>query len=156
MRRDRRRTLAVAAVVLFILALTITPNGGPKDVQLRPFAAIGRAFTDPADRSNLANVPANILLFLPFGAVLAFAGVRAWRAVLVGAAFSATIEIVQLAIPGRFTSVDDVILNTTGTVLGVIAWKLYAWRRRRRAGALLQGGQRRGAGAVERGGLENR
>jgi VanZ family protein len=65
---------------------------------------------------------ANVVLFTPFGVllVLAFPGVRWWTVVLVGLALSIGIELVQLTIPSRVSSVSDVVANTTGTALGLV------------------------------------
>jgi VanZ like family len=67
----------------------------------------------------------NVILFIPFGVVIgAWLGRRAgqgtWRAILLLAAVSASFELLQLFIPTRFTSIDDVIANTLGGALGVL------------------------------------
>ena len=137
--RPGRRLLLVAAAVVIVLALTVLPNGGGSGIQLRPFASI----------SHEVESVENVLLFMPLGGALAFVGIRFRRAIAFGAALSAAIELVQLAIPGRWTSVDDWIFNTVGTAVGFAVWRLAS-------NSLLQGGKRRGAGAVKRGGLESR
>jgi glycopeptide antibiotics resistance protein len=155
MRPERR--FAVAAAALLILAFTMPPSGSRNEYQLTPFATLVRLVTDRGDRSDLVDVFGNILLFMPFGAALAYARAAGFvRAVALGAAFSTTIELVQIAIPGRWTSVDDVIMNTVGTAVGFALWRALRRRRRRASDSLLQGRERRGAGAVERGGLESR
>ena len=75
---------------------------------------------------------ANVVLFAPLGVllVLAFPGVRWWAVVLAGFLLSVGIELVQLAIPSRVSSVSDVVANTAGTTLGL----LLAWSRRRGRG----------------------
>ena len=75
---------------------------------------------------------ANVVLFAPLGVllVLAFPGVRWWAVVLAGFLLSVGIELVQLAIPSRVSSVSDVVANTAGTALGL----LLAWSRRRGRG----------------------
>jgi VanZ family protein len=75
---------------------------------------------------------ANVVLFAPLGVllVLAFPGVRWWAVVLAGSLLSVGIELVQLAIPSRVSSVSDVVANTAGTALGL----LLAWSRRRGRG----------------------
>jgi VanZ family protein len=75
---------------------------------------------------------ANVVLFAPLGVllVLAFPGVRWWAVVLAGSLLSVGIELVQLAIPSRVSSVSDVVANTAGTTLGL----LLAWSRRRGRG----------------------
>jgi VanZ family protein len=65
---------------------------------------------------------ANIMMFVPLGffAALLLPLGRAWLAALLGAGFSAAVEIAQLALlPERFASVPDVVANTTGTGVGV-------------------------------------
>jgi VanZ family protein len=79
-------------------------------------------------RSNLIDVAINLLGFVPFGLFLA-----AWLAeeknrsalqvcgvtVLLGVCLSLAIEVIQAYIPGRDSSLLDVISNTTGTAAGV-------------------------------------
>jgi glycopeptide antibiotics resistance protein len=40
-----------------------------------------------------------------------------------GALFSATIEWIQLFLPNRMTDINDVILNTTGAVVGYLLFR---------------------------------
>lgn len=65
---------------------------------------------------------ANVVLFMPFGALvaIAFPGTR-WLAVLVaGCLVSIGIELTQLAIPSRVATASDVIANTAGTGVGLL------------------------------------
>lgn len=63
---------------------------------------------------------ANIVLFVPLGLLLTLGWPRLkpWLVVLIGCASSITIELVQLAIPSRYSTVSDVIANTLGTAVG--------------------------------------
>ena len=82
------------------------------------------------------DVLGNIAVFVPLGAALAVAtsppgprrrfGARWWlRIIGAGLLLSLGIELVQLAVPSRATDVDDVILNTLGTMVGaLLAWGL--------------------------------
>ena len=63
----------------------------------------------------------NVLLFVPFGAGLALAGVRFRWAILVVILLSACVETAQLFIPGRDTSLGDLATNTIG---GALAYTL--------------------------------
>ena len=60
----------------------------------------------------------NALLFLPVGAALAFRRQRLWATVLYGALLSLAIEMMQLGVPGRDPSLQDVASNTLGTFFG--------------------------------------
>jgi glycopeptide antibiotics resistance protein len=67
---------------------------------------------------------ANIALFVPVGLlVVLLAGAhRWWLGPLFGAAISSAIEVGQLVfLPERFATVNDVIANSLGAVLGTIA-----------------------------------
>jgi len=104
--------VALVATVVVIAALTLSPRSGSNSVELHPFGDF-----------RTTDAVANLLLFVPLGASLCL---RQWRfgtATAIGAAFSASIELAQLLIPGRTTSVDDVILNAIGTALG---WAIVA------------------------------
>ena len=71
------------------------------------------------------SVVGNVILTIPLGVFLSLTKERRFRnVVLIGILFSAGIEILQLSIGlitgvhWRTTNIDDVILNTTGTIIG--------------------------------------
>lgn len=79
-----------------------------------------------------AGIPANVLLFLPFGFALAASlsrqlqGLRLIVAVTVlGGGASAAVELLQLFLPTRTTSLLDLVTNTAGAVLGALC--VYFW-----------------------------
>ena len=82
----------------------------------------------------------NVILFLPLGCVIGLTGTR-WRTALWSGLFLSTfIELTQLFVPGRDTSLGDVISNTSGTVLGFfIAGVIVAAARRSHPPALRTG-----------------
>ena len=63
----------------------------------------------------------NIAIFTPigFGVGLLWRGKRWYHAILLGGVFSSVIELIQIFV-GRVSDVDDMILNTAGTMLGFI------------------------------------
>ena len=65
---------------------------------------------------------ANIALFVPLGALLALASARLprWAIIATGFVTSVVIELVQLALPSRFSTVSDVVANTLGTGFGLL------------------------------------
>ncbi|WP_082220411.1 VanZ family protein [Domibacillus robiginosus] len=66
------------------------------------------------------NIVGNIVLFLPYGLALGLIFTRG-RLIKVGASgaiFSVVIELIQLFVPNRWTDIDDVLLNTFGSLLG--------------------------------------
>lgn len=83
------------------------------------------------------NTFGNVLAFLPLGFLLPYVAGRDFSALqilLAGALCSCTVETVQLLTRTGSFDVDDIFLNTIGTVLG---WGLFllmrrAWRYRKR------------------------
>jgi hypothetical protein len=105
--------LAVTGLVLIGLA-TLTPTGDPWGfTRLTPLWCLVCGDTGGAD------VIANLMLFLPFAIGLRLSGASWRRTVLLCAAISFTVELLQLAvIPGRDASLSDVLTNTGGGAIG--------------------------------------
>jgi len=69
------------------------------------------------------NIIGNITMFIPVGSVWPFCFKKLdtiGKTVLAGAGLSLFIEITQLPFYDRSSDVDDLILNTTGTLIGAI------------------------------------
>jgi hypothetical protein len=79
----------------------------------------------------------NLIMFLPLGAALALAGVRARTVVASCFLLSLTVESLQyFAIVGRDASIGDLVMNTLGGALGALIgprWKLWLMPRERDA-----------------------
>lgn len=116
------RNLALLASVALIAALTLTPRGGDNLVELSELDDIVEAFRHSDKRfllDFLMEAAANVLLFLPFGASLRLRGYSIGKTALYGFVLSVLVECAQLLfVSGRTTSLDDVLLNTLGAVLG--------------------------------------
>lgn len=70
----------------------------------------------------------NVAGFIPLGMVAAlWPGATIFSVLATGLAVSGTIEFVQLTVPGRVPSVDDIVTNVTGAFLG---WLVIALLRR--------------------------
>lgn len=111
-----------------ILLVTLTPTHAHHELHLRPLHVA--AFDPSLNLVRLIGVIGNVVLFAPLGAVLRFRDTELRWAALAGAALSTAVEAAQLVVPGRTTSVDDVLLNTLGVVVGY----LLAARRLARSG----------------------
>lgn len=74
------------------------------------------------DGFNAATI-LNICLFIPYGFLPVFIFDKIhkhwWNGIIIGALFSIEIEFLQTFI-GRFAQLDDVIMNTAGTLLGFL------------------------------------
>lgn len=112
----RRFTLIAYLCALALIALWPARVDEGADALL---AAVTAAF--PAITYDVVEVGANVLLFVPFGALLATL-VRS-RAIVVLLAFasSTAIELMQaVALEQRTPSAIDVLANLTGACLGVV------------------------------------
>jgi glycopeptide antibiotics resistance protein len=109
---------ALAVAVAAIAVLTLAPVQQDNEVRLRPFSELGEAVLGP-DVELLVGAASNVLLFLPFGAALRFRGFGIAATAVLGLLVSGAVEGAQwLFVSGRTTSVDDLLLNTTGAVVG--------------------------------------
>jgi glycopeptide antibiotics resistance protein len=100
--------------------------------QLMPFEGILQEL-EWTPLETLAELFGNVLLFAPLGFLLPLlvsAIRRWWQALAVGAGVSLLIELYQLTWSGvRKASVDDVLLNALGALLGFAALRLTGYRR---------------------------
>ena len=128
--RSSGSNAALAASIALILLVTLTPTHAHHELHLRPLHDVIAAFDPSLNLVRLIGVIGNVVLFAPLGAVLRFRDTELRWAALAGAALSTAVEAAQLVVPGRTTSVDDVLLNTLGVVVGY----LLAARRLARSG----------------------
>ncbi|MBV2365194.1 VanZ family protein [Streptomonospora nanhaiensis] len=117
---------AMVAFAVVLAQLTLTPMPGAVEqthTNLQPGWSL-RHYLDAPAREALQQVGGNIALGVPFGVLLPtlFPGSRGvLRTVLMAAAAMLLVEVVQGAlITGRAFDIDDVILNTTGALLGYL------------------------------------
>ena len=105
-----------------VVAVTLTPIRGESVIEISELGDVLEALSESDMRFLLGFVleaAANILLFVPFGAALSFRGLSIGKAAGYGLVLSAAVEAAQwLLIPGRTTSLGDVVLNTLGAVVG--------------------------------------
>lgn len=113
-------------VLTFMFAITgISPLSG---LQLRqhgvfnliPSHGIGIIMRCPNNIFRIKNILGNIIMFMPIGFLLPIIWCKyknIYRCTIFGMLLSVTIEIMQMPL-SRGTDIDDVILNTFGTVLG--------------------------------------
>ena len=120
--RRRRRVwasglLAGYAAALTVIAMFPTPVDRPFDGFLDRWEARMPGFY------VLLEYGSNIALFVPLGVLVALQlprGLR-WVGILIGAAVSVTIEVLQGALlPERVATPLDVVANTMGATIGVL------------------------------------
>ncbi|MFF8835105.1 VanZ family protein [Streptomyces sp. NPDC015130] len=114
------------AVVLARLTLEASPASVPlTHSNLTPGRSIEAYLGRPAFVDTVKQLGGNILLGVPFGILLPLLSRRArgfLRVALLTAATMLLVELVQGAlVTGRAFDIDDVLLNTTGALLGYLA-----------------------------------
>ncbi len=91
--------------------------------------AIAAAFGNPRYVSSF-DVIVNVLAYVPLGMLMcrwflqddAANRTAIVKAIVFGAVFSVCMETAQLFIPGRFSSIYDAIANTSGAMIGALAY----------------------------------
>lgn len=128
------RCVGWAAFLIYILVLVYLlflseelgrgPGTGQARYNLLPFREIHRFLANRdvlGQKAVFANIAGNVLLFVPFGAILPVLRKRMrslGKMAALSAALSLAIELLQLATRSGAFDVDDILLNTLGGILG--------------------------------------
>lgn len=137
-----RREVALLFFTVFLVGLasqTVIPkfdltegikiiDSGTGEINLMPFKVIQETYHEAVINGHtnylIINFLGNIIMFMPIGFFIPVLwNIKSRNVILIGSAISLFIEITQLLLP-RGTDIDDLILNTLGTALGMIAYKL--------------------------------
>ncbi|MFE5794288.1 VanZ family protein [Streptomyces sp. NPDC056503] len=113
------------AVVLARLTLAASPASVPlTHSNLTPGRSIGSYLGRPGFVDTVKQLGGNVLLGVPFGILLPLLSRRARGFLRVAAVTAATMLLVELVqgalVTGRAFDIDDVLLNTTGALLGYV------------------------------------
>lgn len=105
-------------VLLYCSTVIFRPVSEANNYDFTPFwsyAAIQKGRED-----LMAENIMNIVVFVPVGLLLgcAIKNITWWRALLIGAGLSLSIEVMQLVFKRGFSEVDDVMHNTLGCMIG--------------------------------------
>lgn len=112
--RTRRETWGVP-LVLGAVGATAVATLTPADLQ----TPLSGPWCIVCGQHGSIDVVQNVLLFVPLGIGLAWAGISRRTTVVAAFAFTLAIEWLQLVVvPGRDGAVGDVVMNTLGAVLG--------------------------------------
>lgn len=141
------RELVIVALALFVAFLStqtfenyaIRIDGFAPRYNLTLFKTIGKLLEKGLGYSGsethhlhisiiYINLLGNLLIFAPVGflAAFLFKQPRWYKSLLAGFALSFTIEIVQLFLITRSFDVDDLLLNSLGTLIGFLSFALIA------------------------------
>lgn len=126
--RRSRRVATWLIVVYGVAVLLVGFTGSPVDAGVHPWIlrALGAAHRLGVPDwfgYGALEFTANVLFFVPLGllVVLLLGSRRWWVGAAAGLLVSAAIEIGQaLFLPARYASVDDVLANTSGAVIGAL------------------------------------
>jgi glycopeptide antibiotics resistance protein len=122
---QKTAAMLLALYLLLLLYLTLVFHAGPRFPRGRALELVPLRTTAHFLRAGgwemVVNVVGNVAAFMPLGVLVPLArGARTSvrRVVLTGAGLSLAIEAAQFASGRRVADVDDVLLNTAGTLLG--------------------------------------
>lgn len=112
--------------------MILTPGSGQEGVSWWPAQDLGWIATE-SSQTVLVQVGGNLLVFAALGALLPVRSPRwasAARVAAVAATASIVLETLQYVLRlGRYSSVDDVLINTMGAVLAALVTRRW-WARR--------------------------
>lgn len=113
--------------VVGICLVTLMPTSNDSDiVQLTPFESIQDLWYYATTEALINSVLMNIVLFIPASFFLYIIIRRELLTTVLCLLMSVFIETMQYLLPiGRITSIDDIILNSIGGILGVILGVLF-------------------------------
>jgi len=124
LRRTARWLTAAYVVALGFIALWPTPvDRGARGSIASTLAWLHTHGVPTWVDYDVIEFTANIALFVPVGllTVVLFGSTRLWAGVLAGLMLSCAIELSQrLFLPGRFSSLLDVLANTAGAYAGAL------------------------------------
>jgi glycopeptide antibiotics resistance protein len=129
--RAKIETIVIRAVfvlyLLFLLKLLLLSRaaGAERSINLLPFASIVD-YALGSSRLALGNVAGNVLAFIPLGAYLPLlrGRTRIGSNLLIVAMVSVAVEIVQGVFALGASDIDDVILNSTGGLIGILCFRM--------------------------------
>ncbi|MFD3975092.1 VanZ family protein [Streptomyces cyaneofuscatus] len=117
--------LGLVAFSILLAKVTLTPSPASADIvtsNLRPGRSLRQYAEDYTFLAACKQAGGNVLLGVPFGLLLPFLVPRRLRMIsmtLLTAAAMVVVELIQGAlVTGRAFDIDDVILNTSGALLG--------------------------------------
>jgi hypothetical protein len=109
----KRAGRMIAGVGLLVIAvMTLTPNFAAGTQRPSLCLICGQRGGE--------DVLLNVLLFVPFAFGLRLQGAKRWRAWAVTIATTASIETLQIFIPGRDATLSDVLTNSIGGIGGIL------------------------------------
>ncbi|NYG07481.1 glycopeptide antibiotics resistance protein [Phycicoccus badiiscoriae] len=117
-----------AAFLLKLLLFSRVP-GSERSINLVPFASIAAyasSHAPGAARTGFANIVGNILIFISLGFYASWLRHRATtaRIMLIVASISVAVEVLQGILGVGASDIDDVMLNSVGGFIGILALTL--------------------------------
>lgn len=126
-----RLFLLIYVILLLCITLVFREKSVQINCRLEPFRQCD--INKPGLVTMTFEMLANIMLFIPIGLVLPYSFKKIkWRqTVLIGFAFSISIEVMQLVLRRGCFDIDDLIHNTLGCLIGVLLYMALVGFKRR-------------------------
>lgn len=129
--------MIIMIYILFFMEWRSRSAGGELRYNAIPFHEIKRYLTNTRTIGLYMvclNIVGNVVIFMPFGALVTFFMRKSRcvvpKVILISAAFSCAIELTQLFTRVGSCDVDDVILNTLGGFIGSLIYYIHYHRRK--------------------------
>ncbi|WP_281285305.1 VanZ family protein [Cellulomonas xylanilytica] len=133
--RTRRQRVSASVALAAYLAVVARITLSPEPASDATFAVVRGVLAWLVEHGVPLTYPvleavANVVMFVPFGVLVGLLVRRAWVVVALATTTSAAIELNQLLfLASRVATVQDVVLNTLGAVVGLGMLRVLARRR---------------------------
>lgn len=128
-------TIFLGIDIAFIIWITVLNRDilSGVSVEYQPFHAFISALNSIRRGGLASNFLGNIILFIPVGFLLQLliGKKKGCWVILIGSGFSLLIELVQLLTHRGYFDLDDIMLNTLGTIMGIGLTRLIIILRRK-------------------------
>lgn len=94
-----------------------------REINYIPFRAISEIFRGLINHTTIVNLLGNLIVFIPFGWLMPLTTTAERETIVYGFTISALIELVQFIFAMGVADIDDLILNTLGTIIGYFIYR---------------------------------
>ena len=131
MRSHRWAIWGLAAYVVVVAFIVLAPVSY-SDIVVAIWSWVRNGLGIDSFGAGWVEAAGNVVMFIPLGFLLTLVFRHPWYGTVLALVLSAGVELAQIVIPDRVTSLRDVVSNTLGAAIGAfLAWLIVLRREHR-------------------------